>query len=523
MKYFRMILTVAATLTAVLFLNACGESVEGRFNQPQPVADAYVAPTTDNGGPASCHYDTDCPNGQTCQYGWCLPAPTSTDVVATPDHGTPGSCTTKAQCLNGEWCYNGYCVPETSKPAGYCDAQNPCAKQKGKTSTCVESTCVDVPITCPEGFVLNQLDDCVKRPTDCDESTKPSQNLCTKSITCNPETGKWAVEAIVCDDNDPNTKDTCDPTKGCIYTFDCGGTCDDGDPCTTDSCDAVAKDCVHTQLCKASEVCVLGGIGQNAYCEFRCKTDPQCDDGNLCTDDSCDLSHGICVHDPKVCNDNDPYTVDSCNPQTGKCQFTDTPCKYLNDDNPCTVDECVDGVPVHSWTDRCDQGTMCFPATGKCTWVGCKADTDCDDSNGCTADLCVNGQCVFPPKACADGEKCDGKTGECFLPAPCDGGCPDSGDLCAPNECVNGACTPVPAPCDGKTNECNPVTGLCTTIVVKPDCVDGTTECQQIKELDGVTLQFYMVCAAGRLWQVASCGPVDGGKICAVGDGCLSK
>jgi hypothetical protein len=71
--------------------------------------------------------------------------------------------------------------------------------------------------------------------------------------------------------------------------------CDDGNPCTDDSCDPI-----------------LG-------CQHSNNTDP-CDDGNACTViDTC--NGGSCGGTPVVCNDSNPCTVDSCNPQSG-CVFT---------------------------------------------------------------------------------------------------------------------------------------------------------------------------------------------------------
>jgi len=60
-----------------------------------------------------------------------------------------------------------------------------------------------------------------------------------------------------------------------------------------------------------------------------------CDDGNECTDDSCDSTSG-CVFTPIVCNDNNSCTNDSCDPTSG-CVFTPIVC---NDNNSYTSDSC---------------------------------------------------------------------------------------------------------------------------------------------------------------------------------------
>src|SRR2546425_11935512 len=56
------------------------------------------------------------------------------------------------------------------------------------------------------------------------------------------------------------------PAGGCVHT---PRNCDDGDPCTDDSCDPITGDCVHAPH--------------------------NCDDGNACTADSCNPSApGVC-------------------------------------------------------------------------------------------------------------------------------------------------------------------------------------------------------------------------------------
>jgi hypothetical protein len=103
-------------------------------------------------------------------------------------------------------------------------------------------------------------------------------------------------------------------------------------------------------------------------------TPVNCDDGNACTEDSCDPVKG-CVHMPITCNDNNACTTDSCNPSTG-CVYTPVNC---DDGQICTIDACV-------------------AATGQCTHTP----VNCDDGNACTADSCIQAlapntaPCVVP-------------------------------------------------------------------------------------------------------------------------------
>lgn len=107
--------------------------------------------------------------------------------------------------------------------------------------------------------------------------------------------------------------------------------CDDGNPCTWDAYDLKTRECKHRA--KASLT--------------------PCDDGDPCTlDDKC--INGKCVRETKVCNDNNPCTEDSCDPETGECRSVrladGTPC---DDGDPVTEnDVCMEGY--------CD-GTINFP------------------------------------------------------------------------------------------------------------------------------------------------------------------
>ena len=71
--------------------------------------------------------------------------------------------------------------------------------------------------------------------------------------------------------------------------------CDDGDPCTDDSCDA-SLGCLHpanTATCDDGDACTVGDVCVQANCQSGNAL--SCDDNNACTDDSCDDVTG-CVY-----------------------------------------------------------------------------------------------------------------------------------------------------------------------------------------------------------------------------------
>lgn len=61
-----------------------------------------------------------------------------------------------------------------------------------------------------------------------------------------------------------------------------------------------------------------------------------CDDGDLCTVDSCDPGQG-CVHTAVACDDANACTADACVPEDGSCTATPVSC---DDADACTDDSC---------------------------------------------------------------------------------------------------------------------------------------------------------------------------------------
>ncbi len=87
-----------------------------------------------------------------------------------------------------------------------------------------------------------------------------------------------------------------------------------------------------------------------------CSIDTDCDDGNLCTQDSCPGEQSDCINRP----------IPGCCTATGQC----------NDSNACTTESCVNNV--------CQYVHIC-----------CGSDEDCIDADDvCTLDRCVNSFCL---------------------------------------------------------------------------------------------------------------------------------
>eukprot|EP00899_Mesostigma_viride_P019735 jgi/Mesvir1/27763/Mv25043-RA.1 len=398
-----------------------------------------------------------------------------------------------SQCDDGKYC-NGIetcddkhgCKPGTPPN---CDDGIPCTQD-----SCSEAskTCVHRPVNsqCDDGKYCNGVETCEATqgcrpglPPGCDDGVPCTQDSCS-------ELTKTCVHRPVnlqCDDGlYCNGVETCDATQGCRPGLPPG--CDDGVPCTQDSCSELTKTCIHRPMnsqcddgkyCNGEETC-------EATQGCRPGLPPGCDDGVPCTQDSCSEASKTCVHRPvnsqcddgKYCNG-----VETCDATQGCLPGASPDC---NDGILCTQDSCDEAIKRCSNTpisSRCFDGFYCN-GIERCDPIdGCIPGTppDCDDGILCTQDSCseatrscvntpVNSRC-FDGVFCNGAERCDPVDG-CVPGTPPD--CSDSilctQDSCseATRSCVN---TPVNSRCfDGVfcngAERCDPVDG----------CVPGTPQ-----------------------------------------------
>jgi hypothetical protein len=123
-----------------------------------------------------------------------------------------------------------------------------------------------------------------------------------------------------------------------------------------------------------------------------------CDDGNACTDDTCEA--GSCKHanNAVACATGNLCSIgDMC--AAGSCVSSGQ--KDCNDNNPCTFDACQNGACKKFPDDGkgCDDGNKCT-GSDTCTATKCAGvATNCDDKNSCTTDACdaATGNCTHTP------------------------------------------------------------------------------------------------------------------------------
>ncbi len=165
--------------------------------------------------------------------------------------------------------------------------------------------------------------------------------------------------------------------------------CDDANPCTTDLCSAAFAKCAsvpNNGACSDGDVCTPVDVCKGGACEGSGQV--KCDDGKVCTADSCDPKKG-CQHKPAApgtgCDDGDQCTkLDRCDAKQA-----------------CVgqKDNCDDNIKC-TW-DRCIKGKGCFNE---------EVYANCDDKNPCTVDVCLasKGGCVYSnnTEPCDDGVAC---------------------------------------------------------------------------------------------------------------------
>jgi fibro-slime domain-containing protein len=423
-----------------------------------------------------CTYtDISCDDNNVCTDDSCdpttgcshVPVPCTGDMCNLPSCNiTTGCLTTPVVCNDNDACTTDSCDPSTgcSFVTKNCNDNNACT-----TDSCdIVLGCQNIPINCNDTnpctddscsmtagcvHVQKTCDDSnVCTADSCDPSNQPDGCVNTPISSCNPTTGPCSIS--VC-----NTTDVCNP-RSCDVNGNCvtkAVVCNDNNLCTDDSC---------------------SNTGPTAQCVFA---PVNCSQANPCNPQSCDQSSGTCVGNPVVCNDGNFCTNDSCVVSGGKasCSFTPISCSGYNTKDLCTPAVCNASIGCVPGTSICNDHNPC--TTDTCVgYMNCSytlADA-CTDNDPCTNDICnsnsdslatacshTNVTCT-PPTICQIATGCESSKNGCvFEPKPC----PPSTDFCTNIVCDNSAgCIPVPKVClvndaDCYVGVCNSATASCTS------------------------------------------------------------
>ncbi|NUN13374.1 MAG: hypothetical protein HUU55_07020 [Myxococcales bacterium] len=467
------------------------------------------------GTPQSCNDDNPCTDDSCDPLSGCIQQPNAKpcndgDACTTTDTCTGGQCKgAQVTCNDNNVCTDDSCNKASgcvfSGNTKECSDGNACTT--GDKCNATAKACVGNPISCDDGQLCT-TDSC-KAASGCQNLANvlpcTDGNACTIGDVC--KDNKCSPGNLTdCNDGNPCTVDSCDKVVGCEHLPSAGG-CDDGNACTiSDYCQnsicvpGASKNCDagNTNVCLASTCTPDGGCGAlepvqgtkacndgdacttNDLCALgQCKgTAISCEDGNVCTDDSCSKTLG-CVNgaNTKACNDNNPCTVtdvcankicagvgtvcddgkpcttDTCDPKNNGCIFTETPGANCEDGDKCTLnDKCVGSVCTGGTAPNCNDNNPCTADSCSKT-TGCVntpiAGSACTDNNACTlGDACNNvGVCVAGNAlVCNDGETCT--TDTCNPQSGCvytnnalscqDGDACTENDICAAGKCKGG-------------------------------------------------------------------------------------
>ncbi|MBN2498026.1 MAG: hypothetical protein JXR96_25770 [Deltaproteobacteria bacterium] len=279
--------------------------------------------------------------------------------------------------------------------------------------------------------------------------------------------------------------------------------CDDGEACTLDSCQLAG--CTHEAVADGTRCGELGcqgiRLGYPTCLVGECtgfELVEDCDDGNACTTDDCSPSGCTRTNNTDPCDDEDPCTMeDRC--AGGICLGVaeDADHDGFVDEN-CGGRDCDDADPDVN------------PSVFEGPWDGAPCDddkdNDCDGTTdsgpGCTpcdqAEDCddhnpCNGLETCNDGSCAPGEPLDCNDGQfCNGPESCDPqlGCVSPGDPCPRTDCNH---------CDEDLDLCfDPAGEPCgdgsQTACDRPDSCDGAGNCLANHEPQGTDCDDQLFC-----------------------------
>ena len=347
----------------------------------------------------ACNDSNACTIGDMCDTGSCIAGGQKTCPPASQCHvascdtvtGNCGEivnpspyqipCVDSDPCTNSEYCKNGACV---GTAITNCNDSNACTDDScDNTGGC---TYVFNANSCSDGENCTKNDACINggcvagKTFSCDDSNPCTDDACTAAGGCDHVGATHEGELCNADSNACTVGDVC--TAG-VCTAGKLKVCDDGNLCTTDTCDKYSATCKYTPPNDAANL-------------------PVCDDGNKCTkDDYCQVT-AVCSGQPLNCDDGKVCTTDGCDANLGVCVSTATPAVVCTDGNACTLGDLCDsnGNCVPGVVQACDDGQVCTGDTCDAT-DGCKHASinsgPCDDGSVCTkGETCVTGQCIVP-------------------------------------------------------------------------------------------------------------------------------
>ena len=394
-----------------------------------------TTPDTPFGPTKACLVASDCGDSQgsceiwSCDEGVCV----STLAPAGSACEDGDACTSGDGCDATGTCVGGLPVEAISGPCETCS----CDSVKG-----IECFPAAIGSPCSDEDCCTEADTCEECDPETDENCSLSGRFCAagEEKTCD-DGNSCTINECVCDGDEAScdNKNVADNLPCDYSTNDCtvgdlclDGVCivgtplplDDGNPCTEDSClkGEVEHKPINVGQCDDGNECTLNDTCQLGTCvggeQLQCEV-PLCASAALCVPgEGCIVQEGSWMPEGASCDDGNSCTSGDQCLADHTCEGSGSSC---NDLNPCTLDECdADGECIHI-VDPAMEGMQCGGGDGACAQVfTCAAgtcteesnseDSQCDDGNSCTDDVCdPEIGCVYSPLsnvACDDGDNC---------------------------------------------------------------------------------------------------------------------
>ena len=355
----------------------------------------------------------------------------------------------------------------------------------------------------------------------------------------------WGCDSTKGDDTKPDAKtyDVTIPVSECSYDSQCtttavctiakcvGGECTESQAPTWSSCSLPEPGSCERGACNEAGNCIVVTAADSDPCDEalwnecvayrchggQCAEEPliNCDDDNPCTNDSCDPQSG-CAHtfNTAECDDGNPCTGgDAC--KDGECVgdqpicecLTNAECVEKDDGDMCNgvlvcdfeTKSCVikegsvvtcDGVSDNTCTE-----VKCNPNNGQCEVLPVEEYSDCDDGDPCTG--CAPGDPCTQHDFCLEGECKPGLADPCTCTEDVDCLAFDDDDICNGIwRCFAGVCAHDPTTLIDCSDQeppachsmgCDPKNGACTPVALENDteCDDGDACTDEDKCTDG--------------------------------------